>query len=113
MSCDHISKKFDVNNARDALIEILKQIDQDSKLRQLRESYSTDMLKYVENYIPLVNEIQYKIISSYGFLPDSSGLIDFTKKVKELSSQDDLVANLFDNFKNVLMPPLNLRTKCI
>lgn len=71
------------------------------------------MFKYVDNYIPSVNEIQFKIICSYGFRPDNTGLIDFTNKVKELSSQDNLLANLFDNFKNTLIPPLNLRSKCI
>lgn len=91
----------------------MKQIDRDDKLRQMRENFSADMLKYVENYIPIVNDIQFKIISCYGFKPDNSGLIEFSNKIKEFASQDDLVANLFDNFKNILMPPLKLRTKCI
>lgn len=80
-------------------------------------------------------EIQFKFISKYGFSPDNQGklafrfasglfradlvlspnlgLINFTNKIKDLSIEDDNVAGLFDNFKNLLIPPLNLRTQCV
>lgn len=113
MNCDNMSHKFEINDARDALLEILKQIDQDQKLRQIKENCSNDMLRYVQSFVPLTMEIQFKVISRYGFAPDSNGLICFTNKIKDFVAQDDLVASLFDNFKNILVPPLNLRTQCV
>lgn len=39
--------------------------------------------------------------------------MEFTNRIKELSLQDDNIANLFENFRNLLIPPLNLRTQCV
>ena len=59
---------------KDALSEILKLIEEDPKLKQLRESSSNDMLRYVQNFLPATMEVQFRIISKYGFAPDNLGL---------------------------------------
>lgn len=97
----------------DALLEILKQIDQDPKLRQIKESCSNDMLKYIQTFMPQAMEIQFRIIAKYGFSPDSNGLLMFTNRVREITIEDEVVANIFENFRNLLIPPLNLRTQCV
>ncbi len=33
------------------------------------------MLKYIQSFLPLTIEIQYKIIAKYGFTPDNNGFI--------------------------------------
>jgi hypothetical protein len=62
------NKKF-----QDVLNEILKQIEEDPKSKQTREACSNDMLRYVQTFLPLTMEIQFKIIAKYGFKPDNSG----------------------------------------
>jgi hypothetical protein len=37
----------------------------------------------------------------------------FTNKIKDLSIEDDNIADLFEKFKNLLIPPLNLKTHCV
>ena len=93
------------------------------------------MLKYIQTFLPIAIDIQFKIIAKYGFSPDNTGLeiinecrisflnrhifnffkglISFTNKLKDLSIEDDSIADLFENFKNLLIPPLNLKTHCV
>lgn len=39
------------------------------------------------------------------------GLIKFTNRLKELSLENDEVASLFETFKNLLIPPLSVRSQ--
>ena len=43
----------------------------------------------------------------------SQGLMSFTNRLKEIALEDESVANLFEDFKSLLVPPLNLRTQCV
>lgn len=54
-------------------MEILKAVDDDSTLRQLKESCSNDMLKYIQTFVPYSMVVQFKIIGKYGFSPDNNG----------------------------------------
>jgi hypothetical protein len=71
------------------------------------------MAKYIESFLPLAIQLQYKIASKYGFTADTDGLLEFTNQIKALSNQDDSIAQLFNSFKNQLIPPLTLRTQCV
>ena len=58
-----------------AIIEVLNAINEDTKLKQIKENCSNDMLKYIQSFLPLAMEIQFKIINKYGFTPDNHGLL--------------------------------------
>jgi len=55
------------------LLELLQILDKDSKLAEIKETCSNDMLKYIQNFLPYSIEIQMKIISKYGYTEDNSG----------------------------------------
>ena len=61
----------------EALSELIKAINEDTKLKQLKENCANDMLKYIQTFIPLIMEIQFKFISKYGFSPDNQGKLAF------------------------------------
>lgn len=41
------------------------------------------------------------------------GLVKFTNKIKQLSAEDDNLLNLFEDFKSLLIPPLNMKTQFV
>jgi hypothetical protein len=55
------------------LLELLNKINDDEKLMQVKENCSNDMLKYIQGFLPLTMDIQYKIISKYGFESNNAG----------------------------------------
>jgi hypothetical protein len=64
----------------DALSEILHQIEHDSKLIEIKDANSGDMLRFIQNYLPQTIEIQLRIISKYGFTADNTGIFFFIFK---------------------------------
>ena len=58
----------------EALTELIKILNEDSKLKQIKENCSNDMLKYIQNFLPYSIEIQIEIIAKYGFTQDNSGI---------------------------------------
>lgn len=58
---------------KEAILEILKAVEEDPKLKQLKETCSNDMLKYIQTFVPYSMDVQCKIIGKYGFTSDNAG----------------------------------------
>ena len=57
----------------EALTELIKILNEDSKLKKIKENCLNDMLTYIQNFLPYSIEIQTEIIAKYGFTQDNSG----------------------------------------
>ena len=78
---------FISKNYLEAILEILKAIDEDPKLKQIKDSCSNDMLKYIQTFVPHSMDIQYKIIGKYGFSPNNDGYLNVLKIFSSLQNK--------------------------
>lgn len=58
---------------KEALLELLCALNEDLQLKKIKENSSNDMLKYIQNFLPVSIEIQTRIIVKYGFTSDNAG----------------------------------------
>ena len=49
-------------------------MNDDSNLNDIKDNCSNDMLKYIQSFLPMAIEVQFKIISKYGYTPDNEGI---------------------------------------
>lgn len=105
--------QFDSKKAKEALLELLCALNEDPQLKKIKENSSNDMLKYIQTFLPYSMDIQTRIIGKYGFTQDNAGLVKFTNRVKQLAIEDDNISSLFESFKSLLIPPLNMRTQFV
>ena len=63
-----------VVNCVEALSDILATIRSDSAWNELKANCSSDMIKYIQNALPLLMDVQFKVIRKYGFAPDNNGI---------------------------------------
>lgn len=64
-----------------------------------------EMIKLMQNVFPLMMELQMQVIKNYGFGSGREGLVNFSQMIRELEKEDDEIARLRNQIRNVYLPP--------
>ncbi|OWF42665.1 protein C10-like [Mizuhopecten yessoensis] len=102
---------FSVQDCKVALQDVLEALllpENASKIKEAKDSAGNDMLRAMQIVFPAVTQIQMEVIERYGFTPDGDGVIRFTQTVKVYEKQDKEVAQLNQELKAWLIPPVSL-----
>ncbi|CAO1305368.1 unnamed protein product [Diamesa serratosioi] len=99
---------FNLETARNILIEILKTITSPENSKRIAEAKAAsgkEMIKLMQNVFPLMMELQMQVIKNYGFGSGREGLVNFSQMIRELEKEDDEIARLRNQIRNVYLPP--------
>ncbi|XP_046360920.1 protein C10-like [Haliotis cracherodii] len=92
------------------LLEAFKQPDNAERLEEARDNAGNDMLKTMQMFFPVATQIEVAVIEKYGFRGDGDGIVRFTQAVKHYEQQDPEVAQLNQQLRTTLMPPVQAPT---
>ncbi|XP_069120222.1 protein C10-like [Argopecten irradians] len=102
---------FSVQDCKAALNDVLEAFllpENASRIKEAKESAGNDMLRAMQIVFPAVTQIQMDVIERYGFTADGDGVIRFTQTVKAFEKQDPEIAQLNQELKSWLIPPVSL-----